>query len=70
LATVDEIRRRGGIVVGPALWRGEWIMRVSVCNFGTGPDQLPEVEQEIAAAWDEVRPQFLDGPRDRAMAAN
>jgi len=70
LATVDEIRRRGGIVVGPALWRGEWIMRVSVCNFGTGPDQLPEVEQEIAAAWDEVRPQFLDGPRDRAMAAS
>jgi len=70
LATVDEIRRRGRIIVGPALWRGEWIMRFSVCNYGTGPDQLPEVEREIAAAWDEARTQFLDGPRDRAIAAS
>ena len=69
LATVGEIRRRGRIVVGPALWRGEWIMRVSVCNFGTGPDQLPEVEREIAAAWEEVRPRFLDGSRDTLRTA-
>ena len=58
LATVGEIRRRGRIVVGPALWRGEWIMRVSVCNYGTGPDNLPEVEEEIACAWDEVSARF------------
>jgi len=70
LATVGEIRRRGRIVIGPALWRGEWIMRVSVCNFGTGPDQLPEVEREIAAAWNDVRSQLLDGPRDKAIAAS
>ena len=69
LATVGEIRRRGRIVVGPALWRGEWIMRVSVCNFGTGPDQLPEVEREIAAAWEDVRPRFLDGSRDTLRTA-
>lgn len=62
LATVDEIRRRGRIIVGPALWRGEWIMRFSVCNYGTGPDQLPEVEQEIAGAWNEVRSRFQNAP--------
>lgn len=69
LATVDEIRRRGRIVVGPALWRGEWIMRVSVCNYSTGPEQLAEVAGEIAGAWGEMQLRFLDGPRDRAIAA-
>jgi glutamate/tyrosine decarboxylase-like PLP-dependent enzyme len=69
LATVGEIRRRGRIVVGPALWRDEWIMRISVCNWGTGPDQLLEVEQEIAAAWADVRPRFLDGSRDTLRTA-
>ncbi|HEX6661408.1 MAG TPA: aminotransferase class V-fold PLP-dependent enzyme [Sphingomicrobium sp.] len=69
LATVGEIRRRGRIVVGPALWRGEWIMRVSVCNFATGPEQLAEVEGEIASAWETLQPRLSEGSRNRAIAA-
>ncbi len=70
LATVGEIRRRGRIVVGPALWRGEWIMRISVCNYGTGPDHLAEVAEEIAGAWSDVGIRLQDEPRGRAIAAS
>ena len=55
LATVEEIKRRGRIFVGPAKWRGEWVMRISVSNYGTGPDQLAPVRTEIAEAWEAVQ---------------
>jgi glutamate/tyrosine decarboxylase-like PLP-dependent enzyme len=55
LATVEEVRRRGRIFVGPAKWRGEWIMRISVCNYGTALDQLDAVRGEIAEAWETVQ---------------
>jgi len=55
LATVEEVKRRGHIFVGPAKWRGEWVMRISVSNYGTGPDQLDPVRIEIAAAWEAIQ---------------
>jgi glutamate/tyrosine decarboxylase-like PLP-dependent enzyme len=54
LATVEEIQRRGQIFVGPAHWRGQWVMRISVCNFETDIEQLPAVVDELAAAWNAV----------------
>lgn len=55
LATVEEVKRRGCIFVGPAKWRGQWVMRISVSNYGTGPDQLDPVRTEIAGAWETVQ---------------
>jgi threonine aldolase len=69
LATVAEIRERGRIVIGPALWQDEWIMRISVCNYATGPEHLSEVEREIAEAWDAVQPRFRKAPLSNAARA-
>ena len=55
LGTVEEVKRRGRIFVGPAKWRGEWVMRISVSNYGTGPNELAPVAKEIKAAWDSVQ---------------
>lgn len=55
LATVAEVQRRGRIFAGPAQWRGQWVMRLSVTNFGTGPDEVPLVHEEIAGAWEAVQ---------------
>jgi glutamate/tyrosine decarboxylase-like PLP-dependent enzyme len=47
LATVEKIQERGRIFTGPALWRGEWVMRVSASNYGSGPEIAGEVAAEI-----------------------
>jgi glutamate/tyrosine decarboxylase-like PLP-dependent enzyme len=54
LAAVEEVKRRGRIFVGPAKWRGEWVMRISVSNHASSVEQLAEVIGEIAAAWQAV----------------
>ena len=46
LATIEEIQRRGAIFVGPARWRGQWVMRFSVCSYATEMEQLPLVRSE------------------------
>ena len=51
LGTVEEIRRRGRMFVGPALWRDQWVMRISVCNFGTTLDQVGSIRDEILESW-------------------
>lgn len=54
LATIEEVQRRGRIFVGPAKWRGDWVMRISVCSHATGPEHLEPVLGEIAAAWEVI----------------
>jgi len=54
LAAVEEVKRRGRIFVGPARWRGNWVMRISVSNYRTEIDQLASVLAEINAAWEAV----------------
>lgn len=54
LATVEEVQRRERIFVGPAKWRGEWVMRISVSGYATRMEHLEEVRGEIAAAWETV----------------
>ena len=55
LAAAQEIQKHGRIFVGPALWHGEWVVRVSVSNYATGADQLGLVRDEIARAWEAVQ---------------
>ena len=52
--TVKAIQRRGRIFVGPALWGGEWVMRISATNYGTRPEQAGVVAGEILQAWHEI----------------
>jgi glutamate/tyrosine decarboxylase-like PLP-dependent enzyme len=54
LATVEEVQRRGRIFVGPARWRDEWVMRISVSNYETGMEHLEQVRDEIAGARETV----------------
>ena len=53
-ATVKEIQRRERMFAGPALWRDQWVMRISVSNYGTSPDQAPAIAREILDAWHAV----------------
>lgn len=68
LAAIEQIQRRGVIFVGPARWRGQWVMRFSVCNYATELEQLPMVRAEISAAWAAVHAQPVNGPRTTAVA--
>ena len=47
LGTIEEIQRRGRMFAGPSLWRGQWVMRISVSNFATTLDQVPAIRDEI-----------------------
>jgi glutamate/tyrosine decarboxylase-like PLP-dependent enzyme len=57
LATVEQIQRRGRIFTGPALWRGEWVMRVSASNYGSGPEIAGQVADEILSSLAAARQQ-------------
>lgn len=52
--TITAIQRRGRIFVGPALWRGEWVMRISAINYGTRPEQAEAIAGEILQAWQTI----------------
>lgn len=54
LETVQEIQRRGRMFVGPALWRDQWVMRISVTNYGSEPGQAPAIAEQILDAWNAV----------------
>ena len=51
LETVKEIQRRGRMFAGPALWRDQWVMRISVSNYETRADQAGGIAAEILEAW-------------------
>ena len=54
LETVKQIQRRGRMFAGPALWRDQWVVRISVSNYGTRPDQAGGIATEILEAWKEA----------------
>lgn len=64
LETVNEVQRRGRVFVGPALWRDQWVMRVSASNYATRPDQAPAIAEEILGAW-----QAVEGRKSDSRAA-
>jgi glutamate/tyrosine decarboxylase-like PLP-dependent enzyme len=51
LETIKAIQRGGRMFAGPALWRDQWVMRISASNYGTKPDQAGGIAAEILQAW-------------------
>ncbi|MDE2411474.1 MAG: aspartate aminotransferase family protein [Sphingomonadales bacterium] len=54
-ATVDQIQRDGVAFMGTALWRGQWIMRVSVCSIATTPEDARITIDAVRSAWEAVQ---------------
>lgn len=52
---VDQIQRDGVAFMGTALWRGRWVMRVSVCSIATTTQAADETIEAVRAAWGKVR---------------
>jgi glutamate/tyrosine decarboxylase-like PLP-dependent enzyme len=55
LATVEQVQRDAVAFFGAAQWRGQWVMRASVCSIAT---TMAEAETSIAAvadAWQRVQ---------------
>ena len=55
LATVDRIQRDAVAYIGPSLWRGQWVMRVSVCSIATTPEDGRITVEAVRDAWAKVR---------------
>lgn len=55
LATVDRIQRDAVAYIGPSQWRGQWVMRVSVCSIATTPEDGRITVEAVRDAWAKVR---------------
>jgi glutamate/tyrosine decarboxylase-like PLP-dependent enzyme len=55
LATVEQIQRDAVAFIGPSRWRGQWVMRVSVCSIATTPEDGRITVEAVRAAWEKVR---------------
>ena len=55
LATVAQIQQDAVAFMGAAMWRGQWVMRVSVSSIATTPEDGRITVEAVRAAWDEVR---------------
>lgn len=55
LATVQSVQDDAVAWIGAAQWRGEWVMRVSVCSAATSLADARITADAIVAAWRAVR---------------
>ncbi|ANY20532.1 L-2,4-diaminobutyrate decarboxylase [Tsuneonella dongtanensis] len=55
LATIEQVQRDAIAFVGPSEWRGQWVMRVSVCSIATTPEDGRITVDAVRAAWEKVR---------------
>lgn len=55
LETVDRIQRDSIAFMGPAQWRGRWVMRVSVCSIATTQADVEPTVQAVRQAWEAVQ---------------
>lgn len=55
LAVIDRVQEDARCFMGGGMWRGEWVMRVSVCGGPTGPADLEPVAEAVIDAWRAVR---------------
>ena len=55
LATVEQIQRDAIAFIGASQWRGQWVMRVSVCSIATTPDDGRTAVAAVRSAWKKVR---------------
>lgn len=56
LATVEQIQRDAVAFIGASQWRGQWVMRISVCSIATTLEDGRITVEAVRAAWDKVRP--------------
>jgi hypothetical protein len=55
LAVIDRVQEDARCFMGGGVWRGQWVMRVSVCGGPTGPADLDPVAEAVIDAWRAVR---------------
>lgn len=54
LATVKQIQRDAICFIGASQWRGQWVMRVSVCSIATTLEDGRVTVEAVRAAWAKV----------------
>jgi len=54
LAVVQRLREEGLVTAGPALWRGQWVLRMSVCSWETTAESAETSCAAIEDAWQVV----------------
>lgn len=55
LATVEQVQRDAVAFIGAAQWRGQWVMRVSVCSIATTREDGRITVEAVRSAWEKVR---------------
>ena len=55
LATVAQIQQDAVAFMGSALWRGRWVMRVSVCSIATTTAHADITIAAVKSAWEAVQ---------------
>lgn len=55
LATIAQVQEDAVAFLGPSEWRGQWVMRVSVCSIATTPEDGRITVEAVRAAWEKVR---------------
>ncbi len=55
LATVEKIQQDAVAFMGAALWRGRWVMRVSVCSIATTTKHADITIAAVKSAWEAVQ---------------
>ncbi len=55
LATIARIQADAVAFIGGSLWRGRWVMRVSVSSVATTPEDADVTVDAVLAAWGAVR---------------
>lgn len=55
LATVERIQQDAIAFMGAALWRGRWVMRVSVCSIATTTAHAEITIAAVKSAWEAVQ---------------
>jgi glutamate/tyrosine decarboxylase-like PLP-dependent enzyme len=54
-AVLARVQAMGRVYPSHGVWRGRHIIRVSVCAYGTGEDEVAMLVADVRAAWGEVR---------------
>lgn len=54
-ATIVQVQEDAVAFIGGAEWRGEWVMRVSVCSIATTPEDGRITVEAVRSAWEKVR---------------
>ncbi len=55
LATIDQIQHDAVAFFGAAQWRGQWVMRASVCSIATSRAEADTSVAAVVDAWAKVR---------------